>query len=78
MEGKACCSKACRDKLPNCSELGCQNAPETITYQGQDYAGYTDKCYQHGGRSRWEDQTLEGKAQKVLFVNTVKGWVQAV
>jgi hypothetical protein len=76
-EGKACCSQECRDRMPNCKESGCQNATEPITYQGQDYAGFTDKCYRHGGRAMFENEVIEEKPQKVLFVNTVKGWLQA-
>lgn len=78
MEGKSCCSKKCRDMLPSCNEPGCKNAPESITYQGQDYAGYTSKCYQHGGRYTYEGEVIEDKPRKELFVNTVKGWVKAV
>lgn len=76
MEGKACCSQSCRDMMQNCNEQGCQNATEPITYQGQDYAGYTEKCYKHGGRRKIEDDTIEEKPEKVLFVNTVKGWLR--
>lgn len=77
MNGKACCSKKCRDRMASCNEPGCQNAVEPITYQGQDYAGFTEKCYKHGGRAMFEDTVLERRPKKVLFVNTVKGWVQA-
>jgi hypothetical protein len=35
-------------------------------------------CYKHGGRAKDEDLVIDGKPGKVLFVNTVKGWVKAV
>lgn len=72
----ACCSDACRKKITNCRVEGCSNAPEPITYQGQDYAGYTRECYKHGGRQIYEDTIIEQPAQKVMFVYTVKGWLQ--
>jgi len=75
-EGKSCCSQVCRNRMINCNEVGCQNAVKPITYQGQDYAGFTDKCYFHGGRALFENEIVEGKPTKVLFVNTVKGWLQ--
>ena len=77
MTGKACCSQSCRDKMQNCNESGCQNATEPITYQGHDYAGFTEKCYEHGGRAMFEDIIIERKSEKVLFVYTVQGWIQA-
>jgi hypothetical protein len=63
--------------MKNCDEQGCKNATETITYQGHDYAGFTDKCYEHGGRAIYEGEVIEGKPNKMLFVHTVRGWLQA-
>lgn len=74
--GKSCCSQKCRDSIPTCNEKGCYNAPEPITYQGHNYAGYTDKCYQHGGRRVWEGEEITGPPERVAFVHTVKGWLQ--
>lgn len=76
-EGKSCCSQVCRDKMQNCNESGCTNAVEPITYQGHDYAGFTEKCYKHGGRHNFEGEIIHGKSRKVLFVKTVRGWIRS-
>lgn len=52
--GLSCCSKKCRDSVPNCKSKGCKNAPEVSIYKGMQM--YTDYCYVHGGRVAFDGE----------------------
>lgn len=63
-EGKACCSRKCRDSIPNCKTPGCNNAVEAGSiYKGMDMPP-SDHCYRHGGRVHYDGDPQHGFRQK--------------
>lgn len=75
-EGYSCCSKECRMKVPNCKTEGCSKATVPGIYQGQAF--YSENCYEHGGRERFDGDLTYSVRKKQTFVLTVGGWHAAI
>lgn len=64
LEGKSCCSQACRNRVPTCEVTGCRNAVE----MGSIYKGMLmppEKCcYKHGGRVHYDGDPQHNFRQK--------------
>ncbi len=64
LEGKSCCSQNCRNRVPTCEVVGCQNAVE----MGSIYKGITmppEKCcYKLGGRVHFDGDPQHHFRQK--------------
>ena len=72
----ACCSKECRDSIPDCKVIGCGKATVPGVYG--DQLGFSENCYKHGGRMQYNGEEIPSTRVKKVFVLTTVGWYEAV
>tara|TARA_R110001632_G_C11355292_1_gene418790 strand:- start:3306 stop:3554 length:249 start_codon:yes stop_codon:yes gene_type:complete len=73
-EGYPCCSIKCRDAIPNCKMDNCEKAVVPGIYQGD--ISYSEYCYKHGGRIKYDGEEVSNDRFKTDFVYTSLGWVR--